>query len=192
MLDQYLSPDRLEQIGYKPRANSIAPITLLEEAAEHVRNAGREVKVNLGELPVRVRCQPDGLRMALKVLVDNALQYSSAGSTVTLSAGEISTGLEFVVADTGRGVPENEIELIFGKNYRASNSSGQGTGLGLYLARSVIEVHGGIITMRNTRPSGAEFRIWLPTQRATVKNVASSLSSCDNSFNQQTRLDVEQ
>lgn len=192
MLDQYLSPDRLEQIGYKPRANTIAPLTLLEESADYVRGSGRTVHVELGDLPSRLRCQPDGLRMALKCLVDNALQYSPGSSPVLLSAGEMDGGVHFTVADEGSGVPEDEAELIFGKNYRASNTSGNGTGLGLYMARSVIEVHGGNITMRNLAPHGAEFRIWLPTQRQGGKVVASALGNCDNSFNQQTRLGVEQ
>lgn len=192
MLDQYLSPDRLEQIGYKPRANTIAPLTLLEESADYVRGAGRPVRVDLGDLPARLRCQPDGLRMALKCLVDNALQYSPVASPVTLAAGEIDGGVHFTVSDAGRGVPGDETELIFGKNYRARNTVGNGTGLGLYMARSVIEVHGGSITMRNLSPQGAEFRIWLPTQRQQGKNVASATSSSDNSFNQQTRLGVEQ
>jgi PAS domain S-box-containing protein len=192
MLDQYLSPDRLEQIGYKPRANSVAPATLLDEAADYLRTAGRTVNLQVGELPARLRCQPDGLRMALKVLVDNALQYSDPNSPVTLAGGEIDNGLEFIVRDHGPGVPDDETELIFGKNYRARNTTGNGTGLGLYMARSVIEVHGGAIGMRNTSPSGAEFRIWLPTQRSLGKNVASTVSNCDNSFNQQTRLGVEQ
>lgn len=192
MLDQYLSPDRLEQIGYKPRANSVEPRQLLEEAAQQLRAAGRSVTVEPGDLPASLRCQPDGLRMALKVVVDNALQYSPAGSPVALSGQQMDGGIALMVRDQGPGVPDDEVDNIFGKAYRARNAHGSGSGLGLYMARSVIEVHGGSISMRNVAPAGAEFRIWLPTQRSAGKYVAPKVINCDNSFNQQTRVGVEQ
>jgi signal transduction histidine kinase len=165
MLDQYLSPDRLEEIGYRKRADSAAPRQLLEQAAEQLRAAGRPVTLELGELPDSVRCQPDCVSMALKVLVDNALHYAPAGSAVTLSGHSVDGGVALVVRDQGRGVPPAEIALIFNKHYRASNTSGKRAGLGLYMARSVMEVHGGTVEMRNVAPTGAEFRIWLPLQR---------------------------
>ena len=191
MLDQYLSPDRLEQIGYKPRANSVDPRQLLEEAAAQLRGAGRQVELDIGELPKALRCQPDGLRMALKVLVDNALQYSPAGAPIVLKSAALDDGIEFAVRDQGHGVPEDETSLIFGKNYRAKNAAGTGTGLGLYMARSVIEVHGGSVAMRNVAPHGAEFRIWLPMQRPAGKYVASEVINCDNSLNQLLRDGAE-
>jgi signal transduction histidine kinase len=169
MLDQYLSPDRLEQIGYKPRANTVEPRQLLDEAAQQVRAAGAAVQLDAGALPASLRCQPDGLRMALKVLVDNALQYAPAGTPVVLSGALVDGGVAFAVRDQGPGVPVDEVPLIFGKAYRASNAQGSGSGLGLYMARSVIEVHGGAITMRNVDTGGAEFCIWLPLQRLSGK-----------------------
>ncbi len=192
MLDQYLSPDRLEQIGYKPRANSVEPRQLLEEAAQQLRAAGRPVSVDGGDLPASLRCQPDGLRMALKVVVDNALQYSPPHSPVALSGRQMDGGVALMVRDEGPGVPDDEVGHIFGKAYRARNAHGNGSGLGLYMARSVVEVHGGSISMRNVAPAGAEFRIWLPTQRSAGKYVAPKVSNCDNSFNQQTRVGAEQ
>ncbi|MFP5391042.1 MAG: ATP-binding protein [Gammaproteobacteria bacterium] len=185
MLDQYLSPDRLEQIGYKPRANTVEPRQLLEEAAQQVRAAGRTVALDLGDLPATLRCQPDGLRMAVKVLVDNALRYAPEGTPIAIGGTISEGGLALTISDQGRGVPEDETALIFGKAYRARNALGQGAGLGLYMARSVIEVHGGTVSMRNLAPQGAEFRIWLPIQRPAGKYVASSVINCDNSFNQQ-------
>ncbi len=182
MLDQYLSPDRLEQIGYKPRANTVEPRQLLEEAAQQLRAAGRGVTLDAGDLPASLRCQPDGLRMALKVVVDNALQYSPPGSPVALSGQQMDGGIALMVRDQGPGVPDDELSQIFGKAYRARNAHGNGSGLGLYMARSVIEVHGGSISMRNVAPAGAEFRIWLPMQRSTGKNVAPKVINCDNSL----------
>jgi PAS domain S-box-containing protein len=184
MLDDYLSPDRIEQIGGKRPADSIDPRRLLDDAAALVRAAGRGVTVDLGDLPASLRGEPQAVRLALKVLVDNALQYGPAGAPIALSGRRSGGGIELLVRDQGLGVPAAEIAHIFAKSWRGSNAGARpGSGLGLYMARSVIEVHGGILGVRNTPPEGAEFRIWLPLRELTGKNVASGGHTSDNSSN---------
>jgi PAS domain S-box-containing protein len=192
MLDEYLSPDRMESIGRKRRPDTIDPAQLLEEAAQQVRAAGRGVTLDAGELPGALRCEPEGLRLALRMLVDNALQHTAAETPVALSGRRADGGIELVVRDGGGGVPADETERIFDKFYRARNAGGRpGSGLGLYMARSVVEVHGGSLGMRNLQPSGAEFRIWLPVRGGAGKSVASGSPSDDNSVNEQTRVGAE-
>ena len=164
MMDEHLSPERMAAAGAVRPADSASPAELLEEAAALARLAGGDVNVEIGTLPAQIRCQPNGLRLALKVLVDNALQYSLPGSPVALSARRADSGIELLVRDGGAGVPEAELERIFGKGYRGANALGTGSGLGLYMARSVVEIHGGNITVQNLSPFGAQFRIWLPAQ----------------------------
>jgi signal transduction histidine kinase len=184
MLDDYLSPDRIEQIGGKRPAGSIDPRQLLIEAAALVRAAGRGVSLDVGDLPASLRCEPQGLRLALKVLVDNALQYGPADAPIALSGRRAGAGIELLVRDGGGGVPAADIAHIFAKSWRGSNAGARpGSGLGLYMARSVIEVHGGILGVRNTQPEGAEFRIWVPLRELTGKNVASGGNTSDNSSN---------
>ena len=173
MMDDYLSPERMAAAGATRPADAASPAALLEEAAELARAAGRGARVELGELPATLRCQPSGLRLALKVLVDNAVQYSPPGAAIELSGMRADGGTVLVVRDGGGGIPQDELTAIFGKRYRGTNAVGQGSGLGLYMARSVIEVHGGNISARNVAPLGAEFRIWLPAQGGTGKSVAS-------------------
>lgn len=185
MLDEYLSPDKLEEISAARPADSVVPRTLLDEAAAQAQAAGRAATVNAADLPDKLRCQPQGVRMALKVLIDNALQYSPADSPIALSGRCADHGIELLVRDQGDGVPDTEIAAIFSKGARASNAVGKGSGLGLYMARSVVEVHGGSISMRNVVPRGAEFRIWLPVRSVGGKSVASKVINSDNSHNQQ-------
>ncbi len=183
MLDQYLSPDRIEAIGARRPADRIDPRTLLEEGALLARAAGREATVAAGDLPTELRCEPQGLRLALKVLVDNALQYGASGA-IELSGRRLDGGVELAVCDHGAGVPPAELEQIFGKSYRGSNAGARpGSGLGLYMARSVVEVHGGTLIARNVAQQGAEFRIWLPVRDVLGKDVASGGHSSDNSSN---------
>ncbi len=185
MMDDYLSPERLDQIGQQRPADVADPAALLEEAAEQVRKAGRTAQVDAGALPAQLRCQPQGVRMALQVLVGNALRYSPPDSAVALTGALAGGGVTLMVRDQGPGVPDGETTLIFGKHYRATNTQGDGAGLGLYLARSVIEVMGGSVSMRNLAPHGAEFRIWLPVRTTTGKVIAPAVTNCDNSYNQQ-------
>jgi PAS domain S-box-containing protein len=181
MLDEYLSPERMDEASAVRQADSISPRLLLEEGAALVRAAGREALLAIGELPDQLRGQPSGLRMAIKVLVDNALQYGPVDQPITLSGQYADGGIELIVRDRGAGVPPGDLVRVFDKRYRGSNATGFGSGLGLYMARSVIDVCGGHIFARNVAPSGAEFRIWLPARTVTGKSVASRVINSDNS-----------
>lgn len=181
MLDEYLSPDRMAAIGKVRQPNTIAARALLEEGVKQLREAGREALVEADELTLGLRGEPEGLRLALKVLVDNALLFSPAGSKVALGARRSGNGIEFTVRDEGRGVPAQDAAHIFDKGYRGSNAAGlPGSGLGLYLARSIVDVHGGLLRLANTR-AGAEFKLWLPAMDISgQQQLASSSPNSDN------------
>jgi len=163
MLDDYLSPDRMAEIGGERKPTSVAPRELLDEAAAQVRAAGRVASVEVGELPDSLRCEPDGMRLALKILVENAIAFSPAATPILLRGRLAASGIELAVRDHGAGVPLEEQGRIFEKFFRGGNADGlPGSGLGLYMARAIVEVHGGVLNLVSPAPGGAEFRIWLP------------------------------
>lgn len=172
MMDEYLSPERMAEVGATRAADSVSPALLLEEAADLVRAAGREAELDIGKLPARIRCQPNGLRVAIKVLVDNALHYAPADCPISLSGHPAEGGIALTVRDLGAGIPQADLARIFDKRYRGSNAIGLGSGLGLYMARSVVDVYGGNVSAQNVAPHGAEFRIWLPAGGMAGKCVA--------------------
>ncbi|MFL6671802.1 MAG: ATP-binding protein [Massilia sp.] len=181
MLDDYLSPERMAAIGRERQPTAIAPRQLLDEGAAQARAAGRHVVVEAGELPAALRCDPAGLRLAFKVLLDNAIQYSPAGTAITLSGRVADGGIAFLVSDEGQGVSDDDAGRIFDKFYRGGNAAGlPGSGLGLYMARSVVEVHGGALELLRQRQGGAQFRLWLPAPGAAGKNLASAGLNSDN------------
>lgn len=187
MLDDYLSPERMAEIGRERQPTSIAPRQLLDEAAELARAAGRRASIEAGELPAMLRCDPEGLRLAVKVLLDNAIQYAPADSAIALSGRRAAGGIELVVRDHGPGVPAADRAHIFDKFYRGSNADGlRGSGLGLYMARSIVEVHGGTLELAEA-VGGAAFRLWLPVAGAAGKQVAPSRLSSDNQDNSVTQ-----
>ena len=174
MLDEYLSPDRMASIGRERQPNEISPATLLESVAEQARGRRDAISVRLEALPQWMRCDPAGVRLCLEILLDNAIKYTEANTPIEL-IGKMASGggVEFLVRDHGAGVPAAELAHVFDKSFRGSNTVGvAGSGLGLYLARSVVDVHGGTLTATNVSESGTEFRIWLPAAASAGKSLA--------------------
>lgn len=170
MLDDYLSPERMAEVGAQRRADTVSPRLLLEELVAQARVAGRPVQFDAGELPATLRADPAGLRLALKVLLDNALCYSPAGTALRVTGRRRDGGIELALRDAGPGVPPADVARIFDKGYRGSNAAGiKGSGLGLYMARSLVDVHGGALELAAAEGAGAEFRLWLPVQGETER-----------------------
>ena len=183
MLDDYLSPERMASIGRERQPTSVSPLQLLEEGAALARAAGRSVMVEAGEMPAALRCEPEGLRLALKVLLDNAIAFSPADTPILLTGRRAGGGIELVVRDRGAGVAADEAPRIFDKFFRGRDAAGMpGSGLGLYMARSVVEVHGGTLNLLPPDGGGAEFRLWLPAQAHVPagKQLASGGTNSDN------------
>ncbi|MDC8757981.1 PAS domain-containing sensor histidine kinase [Janthinobacterium fluminis] len=186
LIDEYLSPERMASIGRQRQADSVAPQALLEAAAAQFNSAAHPVTLRTAGLPAFLRCDPEGMRLCLKILLDNACAYTPAGTPVELTGRPAAEGgLEFCVLDSGPGVPEDELARIFDKGFRGSGAGArQGSGLGLYMARAVLDVHGGNLTVQNRPEGGAAFRIWLPFSSDTGKNLASADCNSDNSLTQ--------
>jgi len=181
MMDDYLSPERMAAIGRQRQADTVPPRLLLEELVAQARVAGRKVTLVADELPAQLRGEPAGLRLALKILLDNAVRYTPTGSGLSVLGRRHGNGVELALRDTGPGVPAQDLPRIFDKGYRGSNAAGlPGSGLGLYMARSVVEVHGGTLEHAAPAGGGAEFRLWLPVQDAPGKGLASGGTSSDN------------
>ncbi|HKY08792.1 MAG TPA: HAMP domain-containing sensor histidine kinase [Candidatus Binatia bacterium] len=112
---------------------------------------------------VRVRGVLQGLQRMLANLIDNALNYTSSPGTVTVSVkGDEKTGI-IEVADTGVGIPQEELAHIFRRFYRGDRSrSKPGTGLGLTLVEAVVHAHRGQIAVISTPNVGTTFSVTLP------------------------------
>jgi signal transduction histidine kinase len=101
-------------------------------------------------------------------LVDNAVKYSPAGADVRVSANSEDGRLRIAVADDGPGIPFDDQKLIFDKFGRATVDGGTkpGTGLGLFIARSIAEAHGGSLDVDSTPAHGSVFTLELPLGEA--------------------------
>jgi two-component system sensor histidine kinase KdpD len=134
----------------------------------------------LGERPININI-PDTLPlvpvdMVLMVqvlvnLIDNALKYSPPQKPITIDANQSESELILRIMDEGPGIPEPELERIFGKFYRLEQASDmRGTGLGLSISKGIVEAHNGRIWAENRVGGGTVFSLAIPLiQPKTMK-----------------------
>ena len=119
-----------------------------------------------------VNVDKDLIRIALTNLLSNAVKYNKEGGAVKLSIAETDDAIQVRVADEGIGISEDEAAKIFEKFYRSEDERVQaigGHGLGLALARQIIELHHGSLTLDHEREEGAEFIINIWKESSAVK-----------------------
>jgi signal transduction histidine kinase len=115
-------------------------------------------------LPV-VRGDRVRLRQVLANLIENAVKWSNAGEEVAVDVSATNGRVVIDVRDRGPGIPREEHGVIFEKFGRAKSGAGRsGTGLGLFIARSIAEAHGGSVEVRSVPGEGATFSLDLPVQ----------------------------
>ena len=111
---------------------------------------------------------PEKIGVVVQNLIDNALHYTPKGGEVTVSVSHDIKELLVQVKDTGLGIPKGEQARIFEKFFRASNIKNvytEGSGLGLYITRHIVEIHGGKIWFESTEGKGATFIFTLPIKK---------------------------
>ena len=109
---------------------------------------------------------------ALYNICDNAVKYSPAGTTVTITAQPYELFCRIDITDQGPGVPEDERSKIFGRFYRGQQVTDQdGVGIGLYLTREIITNQGGYIKVTAQPHQGSTFSVFLPREGDCVKTV---------------------
>jgi PAS domain S-box-containing protein len=176
-LEQYLSVakgeiNRLDYIvtqflhAIRPTAPQLKPGSLneavdktLELLQPELENRGLHVKT---KLQPRLPLAPLDLTQMQQVLVNlvkNAMQAMTKGGTLTLQTGEGSDGVWLSVADTGGGIPQEQINRIFEPFFTTKK---KGSGLGLMIVQRIIRAHGGRIELESLVGRGTTFRIWLP------------------------------
>lgn len=133
-----------------------------EQYAPHAQLMDLALDVTLdAELPAIVA---DGLQVERVVanLLTNAIKFTPRGGRITLRTERLPSSVAFAVSDTGVGIPPHEFSRIFQRYARNDDGTHEGTGLGLYIVGTLVEAHGGFVTIDSTPNVGTTFTVYLP------------------------------
>jgi signal transduction histidine kinase len=119
---------------------------------------GQEIDADLPH----ISCDPDRFIQVLENLISNALKVTRSGGKVTIGAARDDEYIRFSVADNGPGIPTQELPHIFDRYFRGRFKAGKGLGLGLPIAKALVEGHGGRIWAESELGRGTVFHFTLP------------------------------
>jgi len=163
LLDELLSLARLESAVHEFQPLDVA--ILLEEGAARAHKLGDRVITTSCASNLWVNGDPDLLDQALVNVLRNAVAHTRDGGHITLSCSATSTHAMLSVTDDGPGIPQADLNRIFDRFYRAQGprpGDSGGAGLGLAIAKRLVDLHTGTMSVTNVSPTGARFTITLP------------------------------
>ena len=116
----------------------------------------------------QVRVDVEKMGLAIQNLLDNAIKYTLDGGEIIISLVPAEKAIEFLIKDTGIGIPKNQQDKVFSKFFRGSSAikmETDGSGLGLFIAKNIIEAHGGKIWFESEEGKGTTFYFTLPVEK---------------------------
>jgi len=152
--------------------------SIISDLSEYAQRHQFTVLHNKLENDVTVHVDELRLRQVLQNLIDNAIKYSSHPGSLTISYAVDDSSLIITLTDDGIGIPETEQTKLFGRFYRASNTSkvsSSGSGLGLYIVKSIVESFHGLISFESVENEGTTFTVQLPRYKIKDDQQDSSL-----------------
>jgi signal transduction histidine kinase len=167
LIADVLDTSRIEAGTFTFRFEDLDMSELAEEAVASATLSQDEVPIRAtvhGPLPV-LRGDRTRLRQVLGNLIENAVKWSDVGEPVDVEVYALNGRVVVAVRDNGPGIARDDQSMIFEKFGRAKGGAGKaGTGLGLFIARSIAEAHGGTVDVRSAPGEGATFTLRLPTK----------------------------
>ncbi len=173
LMDNLLNTSRLidgeAELFFHPTEFDLG--ALLHDVCALQRETSPNARINedFGTNQQKIYGDPKLLFQTFSNLLSNAIKYSPADVVVDVTARRDAQAMVIAFRDRGIGIPQQDLGLLFKRYYRGANVSGiVGTGIGLYLAKTVVEMHGGDITVASGEGIGSCFTVRLPAAEASV------------------------
>jgi signal transduction histidine kinase len=187
LVDDLLELSRVSRgnIVLQRRTTELADIvaSALETARRKLDAGGHEVRIELPDEPVMLDADPVRIAQVLANLLDNAAKYTPGGGLIRMTARHDARQVTISVHDNGRGIAPEMLPRVFDLFVQAGSLTGEGQdglGIGLSLARTLTQMHGGSIEARSNGPGeGSEFIVRLPTSDSAGPLPASALDTSD-------------
>lgn len=180
LVENLLSVSRIENGTIRLKMEPELLEEVFQEALTHLDRKAREHTITV-ELPDDMLMAKMDARLIVQVvinIVNNAIKYTPPGSHVQVSARKRGESVEVRIADDGPGISDEAKAKLFDMFYTANNARGdgrRGLGLGLSLCRSIVQAHGGSITVEDNYPKGAIFSFTLPLAEVNTDEQTSNL-----------------
>jgi len=172
LVNNLLNITRIEEGKYIYEPILIDIKDLVEEAIAlyQERAKKRKIKIEIRgskEKLKKANIDVEKMRMVLSNLFNNAIGYTPPGGKIIVSLSQTKKEIKFSIKDTGIGIPVNQYKRVFTKFFRAANAirkETEGTGLGLYIAKNIVEAHKGKIWFESKENIGTTFHVSLPVE----------------------------
>jgi signal transduction histidine kinase len=166
LIQDLLDVSRLEAGSFSLRRTEVDPGPLVGEAVESQQPLASAGKITLAadlapSLP-KIVCDRDRLMQVFENLVGNAIKFTEADGRITVGARPQNGDVLFWVSDTGSGMRREDLPRVFDRFWRAQEGAKHGAGLGLPIAKGVVEAHGGRIWVESALGSGTTFSFTIP------------------------------
>ena len=168
MTGDILNLSKIQSGAVRLNKETLSAKDIVEQVTESLQALAAEKEIGLSaefEGAATVYADPDKLKQILINIVENAIKYTDRNGKVAVRVIGLKDKTQFSVQDTGIGIPEEELPFIFDKFYRVDKSRPStqgGTGLGLNIAKSLVELHGGRIGAKSEPGRGTEILFELP------------------------------
>jgi signal transduction histidine kinase/response regulator RpfG family c-di-GMP phosphodiesterase len=181
LVDNILNFSRMETGHLKVERTTCNLNRMIEEVHLGLQAKFAAARINtelrLPRHPCRIDADRELIAQLLQNLMANAVKFTPPGGKVTVTLEQEASAARIVVQDTGKGIPEDQIEKIFERFYQIDTSDTRehgGSGLGLAICKNIVDWHEGKIWVENVKDSGAKFVVLLPMKDIIVRQAVSA------------------
>jgi len=174
LINDLLNVSRIEEgrYLYKPILTDFIPIldSLIDSYKEEIKKKNLKLKLKKPQKLPKVKVDVEKISLAIQNLLENAIRYNKESGEIEINLKEKGKEIEFSIRDTGIGIPKDQQNRVFTKFFRGYNAikmETEGSGLGLFITKNIIEAHGGKIWFESEEGKGTTFYFTLPIVQKT-------------------------